>query len=156
MRKYTSKPVEDLQFELDDVVFHVPGTTSLLDLVDLAELSDADVTDPRAIKAVSGLFRDILGEDYDRFHKHVKAHRTDNGTLIEIIQDLVQESVENTGFPTQQPSDTLPGTTPTVPTYTVVSPSNESVVRFPMTPEREIELRQAVETARAVWESKAG
>jgi len=153
MRQYKSKPVESQQFELDGVVFTVPGNMFLLDLVELAKMADLEVTDPRAISAVSALFRDILGEDYDRFHAHCKAHNTDNGTLIEIIQDMVQESIGGTGFPTVQPSDSVPGMTNTGHTYTVVSPSEGTVVQFPLTPDRETELRTAVAKAEMEWKT---
>jgi len=154
MRQYKSKPVESQTFELDGVEFTVPGNLFMLDLVELAKLSDVDTMDPRAIKAVTDLFENLLGDDFNRFHAHCREHKTSNETLMEIMQDLIGDTMG--GFPTQQASPSAPGTTTTGPTYTVVSPSSGSVVQFPMTPERETELRQAVESARAQWESKTG
>lgn len=146
MREYTSKR-RQVTFALDGAEFTVPGGILLLDLVDLAELGNADEVSAEAIAAVGSFFRQALGAEYERFHVHCREHGTDNGTLLEIITDLVADSG---GFPTQLPSPSAGGPASTGTTYKVFS-SSDTVVDFPLTPQRKAELQEAVAKAHQAW-----
>ena len=144
MKSYTSKPGQPVSFDLDGVTFTTKGGASLLELSEVARLADTDLVDPAAAAAISGFYRSALGgPEYQRFRDHVSKHGTDPETLMHIMQDLVEE-VGST--PSQRPSPSTDGQTATGSTYRVVSDS-AGVREFPLTPERQAELRVAVDRA---------
>jgi hypothetical protein len=128
-RRYQSKPSVGAEpFELDGVQF-TPGYLSMIDLTELARHSDLDAATPEGIAAIGGFFKDVLGEDYDRFRAHCRQHRTDPDTLMEIISDLVESMTQ--GFPTQPPSRSPAGPTSTGRTSRVISLSARTVTELP-------------------------
>lgn len=140
VRKYTSKTagkhITPEPFELDGVVF-IPGEVSFLDFTELGRFSGADITSPEGTAAIGEFFRNLLGEDYERFRTHIRQHHTDEETLIQVLRDIVEDV---SGHPSQRPSVSPTGPTKTGRTLRVVSLSEGTVVEEPLTEEREAEL----------------
>lgn len=141
MRRYTSKR-RDVAFELDGVTF-TPAHISILDLSELAKFADMDTADAAGIAKVGEFFEKILGADYQRFRDHCAASRTDMDTLMEIVSDVLGDML---GVPTPRPSDSSAGPPTTGRTLKVIS-SDGTVREEPLTPQREEEIRAAVELA---------
>jgi hypothetical protein len=83
------------------------------------------------------------GCDYDRFRVHCRHHSTDPDTLLQIVSDVMEDVTDR---PTGLPSDSASGQPTTGRTWRVHSPDGtwrEEV----LTPEREVELRAAVDRA---------
>lgn len=145
MRSYTSKRQAPRSFELDGVQFAASGGVSLLDLVEVARMADADAASPEGVAALGDFFEAALGRDgYRRFRSHCREHGTDPETLLAIMEDLVEDVG---GRPTQRPSPSADGLPAAGTTSRVVSFSRGTVTEMPLTAEREAELRAAVEQA---------
>ena len=140
-KDYTSKQSKPAWFNLDGVRFDAVGGVPLLEMSEMAKVSEEDADSAAGAAAVATFYESLLGkEEYARFRKHCRDHATDSDTLVEIMQDLVQEKSGN--FPTESPSPSAPGGEPTSPTYRVLSSSGVS--EEPMSPELEAQLREAV------------
>lgn len=131
-RSYTSAPREQVPrvFDVDGVEFTCTGQLSKLDVSEFARLAAAgtDSVTPAGVAILADIFRSLLGSDYERFRTHCREHGTDDGTLLEIIGDLISEMAER---PTSRPSDSSDGP-PTAPaTVTVVSFSKATVEEKP-------------------------
>jgi len=140
-RVYTSKPREVEPFELDGVEFTPGNGLSVLDLTELARFADKEAASQEGIQAIGDFFRQLLGDDYDRFREHCRTHKTDEETLLQVITDLMEDLAG--GFPTNRPSPSQPGPTNTGRGLRVVSLSNRSTVEVPvLTDEQLRELEQ--------------
>jgi len=146
MREYTSKPRPAREpIQLDGVEFHPGGGVSMLDLFELARYGDIDSASPEGMAAIGAFFRELFGPaEYPRFRKHCSEHSTDEETLLQILTDIVEEG---SARPSDRPSDSQDGSTATGPMSKVVSLSRATVVEMPLTPQREAELRAAVQQA---------
>lgn len=140
MRKYTSNQANRRvaePFELDGVQFKPGDGISFLDITELGRYANANMDSPEGASAVGEFFAQLLGEDYDRFRKHVREHRTDDDTLIRVLHDIVEDL---SGHPSQRPSVSPTGPTNTGRMLRVVSLSGGTVVEEPLTEAREAEL----------------
>ena len=119
-------------FELDGVKFVARGRLKLLDLCEFARAADITAASAEGIAALAEFFEALLGRaEYVRFRKHNRDNDTPDETLLDIMGDLVEEF---TARPTVQPSPSAPGLLTTSPTSRVVSLSQGSDTRAPMTP----------------------
>lgn len=89
------------------------------------------------------LLAKVTPSEYDRFLAHTTARRTPPEVLMSIIEGLTEERSE---VPTERSSNLPDGPPATPATYKVISSSGE-VREELLTPEREAELRAAVEEA---------
>jgi hypothetical protein len=117
VRQFSSKasaedvnPLQGFKFALDNVEFRCDGHLSVLDLSDLARrvqgstgLTDSELQEnPDAMTAAVGAMSSSLlmamGEaEYERLRRHIRAQRTPDSVIIEIMQminDRIQSSVE--------------------------------------------------------------
>jgi hypothetical protein len=142
-RSYTSKPTEPVSFDLDGVQFVATGGVKLLELCELAQVADVDSASVEGAAALGQFFRSLLGQDYDRFRVHCREHGTDPDTLLQIVADVIEAVSER---PTRRPSDSADGPPTTGRTWRVHS-ADGSWREEVLTPEREAELRAAVDRA---------
>jgi hypothetical protein len=140
-RTYTSKPGKPVEFDLDEVTFTANTGIPLLALMDLAEAASTDSSSPEGLSAMRQIFSAMLGDQYAAFAKHCLEHGTDPDTLLQILQDVMQD-VTN-GFPTQPPLPSPGGAQNTMPMLRVIS-SDGSEREEPLTPQRVKELQAAV------------
>lgn len=144
-REYSSGD-RDVSFTLDGVTF-TPADMSLLDFAALAKYADVEVNSPEGLEKINGFFVEIFGDDYQRFREHCGKRHTSPKVLMQIIEDVLKDLLGE-DFPTQQPSNSTDGLPSTVRTLKVIS-SDGRFREEPLTPEREAELRAAVERAQA-------
>lgn len=152
MRKYTSKASPAVDFALDEIVFTATGGVPLLEMSELAMIGDTDAESAAGAAAIARFFRALLGEEeYERFRKHCTEHQTDPDTITSVMRDLITD--KSGGFPTIGSLPSSDGGEPMKPTYRVISPSGV-LTEEELTPEREAELRAAVEQAFTVSEGR--
>lgn len=139
-RTYTSKGRAEI--ELDGEVFSAHA--DMFELVELhEEFGDIEVNSAKAAPAFAKIFEKLLGEDYRRFREHCRTHGTDSATLMQILNDAVEDLSGRPLAPSSSSSDGVPITGRTLKVI-----SSDGVMRQePLTPEREAELRAAVERA---------
>jgi len=157
-RSYTSTPAPSPDpFELDGVEFVPAGHLTMLDLSRISEFAELEVPEPgkklsaqetarysQVVATLHVVFRAALGNsEYSRFAEHVGQHGTDPGTLFAIFEGMAEDVGEN---PTGRSSPSSDGSTATAAMHTVIS-SSGTVTQLPLTPEREAELRAAVQRA---------
>lgn len=156
-RTYTSKAPQQspdampaVEFDLDDVIFTGDGAISTMDFAEYARLANQgiDSKDPSGVAIIADVFLGLLGKQtYQRFRAHCREHRTDDGTLVEILKGIMQDAAEAaTNRPTQRPSPSPDGPASGQATRTVVSFSRATVDIAPeqQEPPRE-EPQEAVE-----------
>jgi hypothetical protein len=141
-KSYTSKKRDPFTFDIDGEMFRPAGGLQLLELGELANVSELKADSAEGIKAINVFFQNLLGEaEYTRFRGYVAEHHTDPDVLLEILGDMFEGLV---GHPTQRPSDSSDGPSSTGHTLRVISRSDGApdgkIIEMPLTPEREAEL----------------
>src|SRR5688572_27876430 len=99
MREYTSKKDGAVKvpapFKLDGVEFN--GAVSFLDILPLADFATIEFNangelPPQAAQSLVEFFKAALGDDYERFAKHVRQHGTEPLTLLQVMMDLMEDA----------------------------------------------------------------
>ncbi|MEV4179944.1 hypothetical protein AB0J28_00675 [Streptosporangium canum] len=134
-RTYTSKPRMAggrPTFVLDDVEFRCAGAPSLMDLSELARLSElgVDSVTPEGMSIIAEFLSGAMGrQEYNRFRTHIREHGTDPEMVMEILQGIVEDFVAR---PTSRPSVSPDGPPATPTSSTVVSFSRGTVETGPL------------------------
>lgn len=82
-------------FKLDGVEFH--AAVSFLDILPLADFASIEFDKdgqlpPAAATSLVEFFKAALGDDYERFAKHVRTNRTDVMVLLQIMMDVMEDA----------------------------------------------------------------
>lgn len=146
-RSYTSggRPVP-FDFELDGVEFVAAGGVQVLEMSELALHAEEDPTSAAGQAALAAVFRNALGDDYDRFRRHCRQRGTGQDTLLQIIRDMVEHLAES---PTTPSGSSSPGRPNTGGTSTA-----DSRVTLPLSDEEIARWRAGVEAVVAAVEAR--
>jgi len=86
-------PLEGIEFDLDGELFECKGELDLLDKSELAllSMSTMEINDPKGVAMVAQFLQLAFGgQEYLRFHWHVRNHETPEDTQVEILTAIAR------------------------------------------------------------------